>query len=87
MKQTTKIYRLQLKKSLRGYKMKSILKNIKGDKAIWAVAGLLALFSFLPVYSASSNLAYLYDDGNASKYLINHFAHLVLGFLQIQKDF
>ncbi|MFT5078298.1 MAG: cell division protein FtsW [Planctomycetota bacterium] len=60
--------------------MKSIFKSIKGDKAIWAVAGLLALFSFLPVYSASSNLAYLYDDGNTIKYLIKHFAHLVLGF-------
>ncbi len=60
--------------------MKQILKNIKGDKAIWAIAGLLALFSFLPVYSASSNLAYLYDDGNTSKYLVKHFAHLVLGF-------
>jgi cell division protein FtsW len=32
------------------------------------------------VYSASSNLAYLYDDGNTIKYLIKHFAHLVLGF-------
>jgi cell division protein FtsW len=60
--------------------MKSIFKSITGDKAIWAVAGLLALFSFLPVYSASSNLAYLYDDGNTIKYLIKHFAHLVLGF-------
>ncbi|MEP2936827.1 MAG: FtsW/RodA/SpoVE family cell cycle protein [Gilvibacter sp.] len=56
------------------------IKNIKGDKAIWAVAGLLALFSFLPVYSASSNLAYLYGDGNTFKFLVKHFAHLVLGF-------
>lgn len=60
--------------------MRALFKNIKGDRAIWAVAGLLALFSFLPVYSASSNLAYLYDDGNTIKYLIKHFAHLVLGF-------
>lgn len=60
--------------------MRTLFKKIKGDKAIWAVAGLLALFSFLPVYSASSNLAYLYDDGNTIKYLIKHFAHLVLGF-------
>ncbi len=60
--------------------MKTFFKNIKGDKAIWAVAGLLALFSFLPVYSASSNLAYLYGDGNTIKYLFKHFAHLVLGF-------
>jgi cell division protein FtsW len=60
--------------------MASGFKNIKGDKAIWAVAGLLALFSFLPVYSASSNLAYLYGDGNTFKFLVKHFAHLVLGF-------
>lgn len=60
--------------------MKSLFKNIKGDKAIWAIAGMLALFSFLPVYSASSNLAYLYGDGNTFKFLIKHFAHLILGF-------
>lgn len=57
-----------------------IFKNIKGDKAIWAVVALLALFSFLPVYSASSNLAYLYGDGNTFQFLLKHFAHLLLGF-------
>lgn len=60
--------------------MKTIFNNIKGDKAIWAVVALLALFSFLPVYSASSNLAYLYGDGNTIKFLLKHFAHLLLGF-------
>ncbi|MCH2489453.1 MAG: FtsW/RodA/SpoVE family cell cycle protein [Flavobacteriales bacterium] len=60
--------------------MRSIFSNIKGDRAIWAVAGLLALFSFLPVYSASSNLAYLYGDGSTFQYLLKHFAHLLLGF-------
>ncbi len=60
--------------------MKDIFKNIQGDKAIWAVAGLLALFSFLPVYSASSNLAYLYGDGSTFKFLLKHLAHLLLGF-------
>lgn len=38
------------------------------------------MFSFLPVYSASSNLAYLYGDGSTLPYLFRHFAHLVLGF-------
>ncbi len=61
--------------------MTKILRNIKGDKVIWAVVALLALFSFLPVYSASSNLAYLYGDGDTFSFLIKHFAHLVLGFL------
>lgn len=60
--------------------MNAIFQNIKGDRAIWAVAALLALFSFLPVYSASSNLAYLYGNGNTFVYLIKHFAHLLLGF-------
>jgi len=60
--------------------MNTIFKNIKGDKALWAVVALLALFSFLPVYSASSNLAYLYGDGNTLKFLIRHGSHLFLGF-------
>lgn len=60
--------------------MKNIFQYIQGDKAIWGIVGLLALFSFLPVYSASSNLAYLYGDGSTLPYLLKHFAHLVLGF-------
>ena len=60
--------------------MKSIFKNVQGDSVIWAIIGVLAIFSFLPMYSASSNLAYLYGDGNTFKFLAKHFAHLVLGF-------
>jgi cell division protein FtsW len=61
--------------------MKNVFQHIKGDKTIWAVVSLLALFSFLPVYSSSSNLAYLYGDGNTLKFLLKHLAHLVLGFV------
>ena len=60
--------------------MSNLFSNLKGDKVIWAIAGLLAIFSFLPVYSASSNLAYLHGDGSTSGFLIVHFFHLVLGF-------
>jgi cell division protein FtsW len=60
--------------------VRSIFQYIQGDKAIWAVVALLALFSFLPVYSASSNLAYLYGDGSTLPFLLKHFAHLILGF-------
>lgn len=60
--------------------MRKIFQHIQGDKAIWAVVALLALFSFLPVYSASSNLAYLYGDGSTLPFLLKHFAHLLLGF-------
>jgi len=47
---------------------------------IWAIVALLAIFSFLPVYSAASNLAYIYGDGQTFSYLIKHFVHLFLGF-------
>ncbi len=61
--------------------MSKIFSNIKGDKTIWASAALLAIFSFLPVYSSSSNLAYLYGDGSTFHYLVNHFIYLFLGFV------
>ncbi len=60
--------------------MRNIFQYIQGDRTIWGIIGLLALFSFLPVYSASSNLAYLYGDGSTLPYLFKHFAHLILGF-------
>lgn len=62
---------------------KNIFSHLKGDKVIWAIAGLLAVFSFIPVYSASSNVAYLYGDGNTFSYLLAHFTHLFLGFVII----
>lgn len=60
--------------------MRNIFQYIQGDRGIWGIVGLLALFSFLPVYSSSSNLAYLYGDGSTLPYLLRHFSHLVLGF-------
>lgn len=60
--------------------MNNIFANIKGDKVIWATTALLAIFSFLPVYSSSSNIAYLYGDGSTFNYLVVHFFHLLLGF-------
>ena len=60
--------------------MNNIFANIKGDKTLWAVLILLAGFSFLPVYSAASNLAYVSGSGNTFYYLFKHFIHLSLGF-------
>lgn len=59
--------------------MSIILKNIGGDKTLWTIIALLALFSFLPVYSASSNLANLYGRSTFAL-LLKHGVHLVLGF-------
>ncbi|MDV7140651.1 FtsW/RodA/SpoVE family cell cycle protein [Maribacter sp. TH_r10] len=60
--------------------MLKFLKNIEGDKAIWAVVALLALFSFLPVYSASSNLVYVVGNGTTGGHLVKHAFLLFLGF-------
>ena len=60
--------------------MNNIFANIQGDKTLWAVLILLAGFSFLPVYSAASNLAYVSASGNTFNFLFKHFIHLSLGF-------
>lgn len=60
--------------------MQALFNNIKGDKLIWAIVTLLAILSFLPVYSAASNLAYKAGGGNTFAFFVKHFVHLVLGF-------
>ena len=63
--------------------MLALFKNLKGDKAIWAIVALLALFSFLPVYSASTNLVYVKDTGTTVGHLVKHGVLLFLGFMII----
>ena len=60
--------------------MGTIFNNIKGDRLIWSIVALLAIFSFLPVYSSSSNLAYTASSGSTFSFFIKHFMHLFLGF-------
>src|SRR6056300_1447414 len=54
---------------------------IKGDKVLWGILALLAIFSFLPVFSASSNLVYVVGRGSPWGYLVKHFVILVIGFI------
>ncbi|PRZ25146.1 FtsW/RodA/SpoVE family cell cycle protein [Flavobacterium granuli] len=64
--------------------MKQLVSKLKGDKGIWSFVALLALFSFMPVFSASSNLAYLgHGTGNTLGYLVKHLGHIGCGFLII----
>jgi len=64
--------------------MKDLINKLKGDKGIWSFVALLGLFSFMPVFSASSNLAYLgHGTGNTLGYLVKHFAHICIGFVII----
>jgi cell division protein FtsW len=69
--------------------MNSFIKNLKGDKGIWSFVALLALVSFMPVFSASSNLAYArLGSGNTLSFLIKHFVLVIIGMFiiyQVQK--
>ena len=59
--------------------MKGIFKHIKGDRTIWALVAILALFSFMPVYSASANLVSIVG-GSTLGYLVKHVVLLIMGF-------
>lgn len=61
--------------------MQKVFENIKGDRLIWAIVALLAILSFLPVYSAASDLAYSRHNGNTFISIVKHFVHLLLGFV------
>ena len=56
---------------------------LKGDKVLWVIIILLSIFSFLPIYSASSNLVYVIGKGTTWSHLIKHFMILSIGFVLI----
>ena len=60
--------------------MKTIFQHIKGDQTIWAIVAILAIFSFMPVYSASTNLVYVVGSGSTLGYLLKHMVLLIMGF-------
>ncbi len=61
--------------------MATFLRNIKGDKVIWAVVFLLTIISFLAVYSSTGTLAYKYQGGNTQYYMFKHGLILFLGLV------
>lgn len=60
-----------------------LFKWISGDKTIWALVAFLAIYSFLPVYSSSSNLEYVVGNGTAATHLFKHAVLLLVGFVII----
>lgn len=60
----------------------NLLKKTQGDKVIWSIVVLLALFSLLVVYSSTGTLAYKMSRSNES-YLFKQVAFIVLGILVI----
>ena len=60
--------------------MKNIKNIILGDRVLWVAIALLSVFSFLPVFSASSNLTYVVGQGTPWSHLLKHFIVLLFGF-------
>lgn len=61
--------------------MIKLVHSLKGDKAIWAILALLALFSFLPVYSASTNIVFRGTGVSFGYLMFKHALLWVLGFV------
>ena len=60
--------------------MKKKKNIILGDRVLWVALALLSIFSFLPVFSASSNLTYVLGQGTPWGHLLKHFIVLFFGF-------
>ncbi|MCB0704482.1 MAG: FtsW/RodA/SpoVE family cell cycle protein [Saprospiraceae bacterium] len=58
-----------------------IYSELRGDRTIWMIVAILALFSILAVYSATGSLAYTNRGGNTEAYLMKHGVILGLGLL------
>jgi len=56
-------------------------KYFKGDPVIWAVILLLSIFSLLAVYSSTGSLAYRFQGGNTSYYILKHATILAMGIV------
>jgi cell division protein FtsW len=60
--------------------MKRFFSRFEGDKTIWALIVLLMLFSFMPVFSASTNLVHVVGTGGSTiGLLMKHFSHILIG--------
>src|SRR5690606_27419045 len=59
--------------------VQNILNNIRGDRAIWIVFGLLSLASMLAVYSSAGIMEYRMDVPGAAYHLMKHFLVIAAG--------
>lgn len=57
--------------------------ELRGDRSIWAVIAVFAVFSLLAVYSSTGTLAYLKQGGNTEAYLIRHGIILIGGLVLV----
>lgn len=59
--------------------MRKLKQYFKGDITLWAAILLISLASFLPVYSASSNLQYVVGQGSVLGHFAKHAGFIIVG--------
>lgn len=56
-----------------------IYAELRGDRVIWMIVALLAMFSILAVYSSTGTIAYRHRGGNTEFYLLKQFIIIASG--------
>lgn len=53
----------------------------KGDRILWIIVIMISICSIFPVYSASSNLQYIVNNGTTTTHILKHMGFLALGLI------
>ena len=61
--------------------MTKLLELLKGDRVIWTMVILLSGIGIVEVYSATSMLAYKYQDGHTTYYFLRHLMFVCIGLI------
>ena len=62
-------------------KAESRKEFLKGDKVLWMAIIVISVFSIFPVYSASSNLEYIVNNGTTTSHVIKHMFFVIIGLV------
>lgn len=60
------------------------IEYLKGDKILWILIIIISGFSIMPVYSASSNLEYIVNNGTTIGHLFKHMFFIILGLCLVR---
>lgn len=60
------------------------IEYLKGDKILWILIIIISGFSIMPVYSASSNLEYIVNNGTTIGHLFKHIFFIILGLCLVR---
>ncbi len=61
--------------------MEKISSFIRGDKVLWGLVVLMCILSFMPIYSAASNLEHVVNNGTTIQHLVKHSVMVIIGLL------